>query len=129
MADYYARKEFTRNQGSYDRKQFASYEVDSDCHIHGGIDGIWVLGHSKVGYTITVENYDSGLFADYVKYPNKPYIFFKCEHDASFFGNIVIQDENGNIIYTITNNCLVIPQYVVLTLDTSAGGFHTWKAA
>lgn len=129
MADYYARKLFTTNQGVYDRKQFSSYEVNASCTIHGGVDGVWELGHRKTGYTITVENYDSGLHADYVKYPNKPYIFFKCTHDASWFGNIVIQDENGNVIYTITNNCMVIPQYVVLTLDTAATGHHTWKAA
>ena len=129
MSDYYARYEFTRNQGAYDRKQFSTYEVDFDCTIHGGVDGVWILGPSKISYTITVEDYDEGLYADHVKHPNKPYIMFKCTADASFFGDIVIQDESSNTLYTFTGNYIATPGYCVLTLDTAAAGYHTWKAA
>ena len=129
MATYYASKLFTTNQGSWDRKQFSSYEFDGACLLVGGVDGIWVIEHNKAAYTIVIENYDESRHSEYVKFPNKPYMFIKCTADCSFFGNITIDDENGNTLYTFTRNCLVTPEYLVLTLDTAAGGFHTWKAA
>jgi len=128
MATHYASKEFTRNQGAYDRKQFATYDLTTTSTIHGGVDGVWDCATASAAWTLTVENYDESRFAEYPKYRNKPYIVIKCSCDTSVF-NITVQDEAGTGLYTFAANYSVTPIYIVLTLDTATTGIHTWKLA
>jgi len=129
MADHFASKVFTTNQGGFDRLQFSSYTItSSNDKITGGVDGVWVIDDNKVGFTITVENWDLGMYAQWPK-QNKPYIFIKCIADARFGGGIPIVDEDGTTLYTFAANYSVTPRYIVLTLDTAAAGYHTWKLA
>lgn len=128
MATYYASKEFTRNQGAYDRKQFSTYDLVEESTIVGGVDGVWDCTTAGVAWTLTVEHYDEGSYAQYPHFRNKPYIVIKCSCDTSV-NNITVNDEAGTTLYTFAANYSVTPIYIVLTLDTAAAGFHTWKLA
>ena len=128
MATYHARKVFTTNQGAYDRVQFSTYDLTEESTIDGGVDGVWDCTTAAAAWTLTVNHWDEGLYANYPKFPNKPYIIIKCSCDTSVF-NITVNDEAGTTLYTFAANYSVTPIYIVLTLDTAAAGFHTWKLA
>ena len=129
MADHFASNVFTTNQGSFDRLQFSTHTItNSSDKITGGVDGLWIIEGSKVSFTITVENWDEGMYSQWPK-GNKPYIFIRCDVDARFGGGIPIVDEDGTVLYTFVANHAADPRYIVLTLDTAAAGYHTWKLA
>lgn len=128
MATYYASKEFTRNQGSWDRKQFATYDLTTTSTIDGGVDGVWDITTAAAAWTLTVNHFDEGLYANWPKGKNKPYIILKCSADTSVF-NVTVDDEAGTTLYTFAANYSVTARYVVLTLDVATNGFHTWKIA
>jgi hypothetical protein len=128
MATYYANLVFTPSQGVYDRKQFATYDLTTTSTIVGGADGVWDVTTAAAAWTLTVENYDEGMYAQWVKAPNKPYVIIKCSCDTSVF-NVTVNDEGGTTLYTFAGNYSVTPIYIVLTLDVATNGFHTWKLA
>ena len=128
MATHYASNEFTRNQGSWDRKQFATYDLTDTSTIHGGADGVWDCTTAAAAWTLTVENYDESRSSEYPKFKNKPYIVIKCSCDTSGF-NITVNSEAGVALHTFAANYSVTPTYLVLTLDVATTGVHPWKIA
>lgn len=128
MATYHARNVFTTNQGAYDRIQFGTYDLTTTSTIDGGVDGVWDCTTAAAAWTLTVNHWDEGLYANYPKGQNKPYVVIKCSVDTSVF-NITVDDEAGTTLYTFAANYAVTPRYIVLTLDTAATGIHTWKLA
>jgi len=128
MATYHARNTFTTNQGAYDRIQFSTYDLTEESTIDGGVDGVWDITTAAAAWTLTVNHWDEGLYANYPKGKNKPYIILKCSADCSGF-NVTVDDEAGTTLYTFAANYSVNARYVVLTLDVATNGFHTWKLA